>query len=430
MKKIAKVLFISYSLILILQLTAFLILRDRMDPTYQQAFTDFSFSDFLINYEAGFIRRGLIGELLLLAYNNYGINIGNAILYTCIVSTIALIALVIFLFKKKGLSFFILPTVVLFGGFAMNRLTLYRRDALMLLIIFCIIFFYRCILHNRNFKKSASYILLNLFSIITILIHEASFFCFAPFLILHHIAITKKSNNLRSLLKTFIFFLPAISTMAATIIFKGDERSAYEIWDSWTPYFIENYGQALPMGQGVEALTWDGSTTFLFHLRTNYVDPIIHYIPRVFAWGIIYFFTFYLCTNVNRIKLFNYEKEINHKFLTTTFIITFIGLLPMFTILSCDLRRVTIYWTITSFFIYAILEKTTPPDTTTPIVSNLAEKTNHLFKNNKIFKNKLFYTIVALTIICPFAAFPMPKAIFTSVIGNLYTIIETLLSLF
>lgn len=426
--KIARVLFISYTLTLFLQFIIFLFLREKMDPTYQLAFTDFSFSDFLINYEAGFIRRGLIGEMLLYAYSNWGINIGNTILWSCIISTIMLIALVIFLFKKKGLSFFILPTVVLLGGFAMNRLTLYRRDAIMLLLIFAAIYFYRCTLYNRDFRRITNYFLFNLFCTLTILIHEASFFCFVPFLFLHHITITKNSDILKSISRTLIFFLPAVLTITATVIFKGDERSAYEIWNSWTPYFMENYGQTLPMGQGVEALSWNSSTTFEFHLRTNYLEPIINHVPRVFAWCIIFFFTFYLCVNVNRIKLFNYEKKVNQNFLTTTLLITFISLLPMFTVLSCDLRRVTIYWTITSFFIYALLEDTLPTQTTT-FVSCCVEKINRFFENSKILKSKLFYVIVALTIICPFAAFPMPKALFTSVLGNIYSLIKTFLSL-
>ena len=108
-------------------------------------------------------------------------------------------------------------------------------------------------------------------------------------------------------------------------------------------------------------------------------------------------------------------------------LVTFISLLPMFTVLSCDLRRVIIYWTITSFFIYALLEDTIPAKTT--LVSYYAEKINRFFENSKILNSKLFYVIVALTIICPFAAFPMPKAIFTSAIGNIYTLIETLFSL-
>lgn len=301
----------------------------------------------------------------------------------------------------------------------------------MLLFIFAAIYFYRYTLYNRDFRRITNYFLFNLFCTLTILIHEASFFCFVPFLFLHflhHITITKNSNILKSISSTLIFFLPAVLTITATVIFKGDERSANEIWNSWTPYFVENYGQTLPMGQGVEALSWNSSTTFKFHLRTNYLEPIINHVPRVFVWYIIFFFTFYLCVNVNRIKLFKYEKKVNSNFLTTTLLVTFISLLPMFTVLSCDLRRVIIYWTITSFFIYALLEDTIPAKKTT-FVSYCAEKINRFFENSKILKSKLFYVIVALTIVCPFAAFPMPKAIFTSVIGNIYTLIKTLFSL-
>lgn len=423
-KRPITVIFLIYSFVIMTQIVVFLFLRDAMDPDYKQAFIDFSFSDFLINYEGGFVRRGLIGELLLKSSTLFGFDIGTTILSLCIISTVALILLLIYLFRNKGLSYFILPICILLGGFAMNRLTLFRRDALMLLIIYLIFYLYK---KYKDHRRPAYYVLFSVSCTIVILIHEASFFCFVPFILLHQLFSYKEKNYLSNVFRTLIFLSPAILTMLAVIIYKGDENTAGAIWNSYQPYFNEKYGEMLPVGQGVQALTWNNAQTFMFHFTTNYTKPIIQYVPRAVVWALIYFITFYLCANVNRIRLFSYEKKlINSNFLTATLLIQFISLLPMFTILSCDLRRVTIYWTITSFFIFAIFENN---QILPEKIKHISKKINTLFNDNKLLSNSYFYIFVSTTIICPFAAFPLPDAFYTSVIGNLYRIAQQIYAL-
>ena len=143
-QKIIKHAFIAYCIVIALQ---FILLA-----TMQNCFTQFSargnfegwnLCDWLINYSDGFVRRGLWGEILLYLYNTFNIDIAQSIIWITIISTIALILFTIYFFKKKGLSFFLLPNVILLGSFAMNEILSHRRDALMLLLIFLALYFYK-----------------------------------------------------------------------------------------------------------------------------------------------------------------------------------------------------------------------------------------------------------------------------------------------
>lgn len=417
--------YFAYCSIIIVQFFLFVITRLHIDPTHKAGFIYFSLSDWLINYRGGFVRRGLCGEFLTSMYEYTNINIGTIIWAICIFSTIALLLMSVYLFIKSKLSVFLFPTVVMFGGFAMNRLTLYRRDALVLLIILLCIFLYkRWVTNERN--KHLHYILFCFVSSLVILIHEASFFSFIPYLILIHIFSDKYRGGTIGIIKRAIPFVPIILTMGIVCVYKGDSITAHKIWESHSLFFNNTYGEILPMGQGVEALTWDSERTFLFHLNENWFYPIYKYIPRIFAWCFIYFFTLYLCANVNKVRLFSYErKEINSKYLISILITQFISHIPLFTILSCDQRRILIPWILSSFFIF-ILFNNRKLHGNIAFIRKTSDFIDKIFATNKLFANKYFYIIIATTIIVPFACFPLPKTLYTSVIGNLIYILQNL----
>lgn len=125
-----KWLFILYSVIITIQY-----LLDAISDNFNKAgiianISTFGYSDWFINFQAGFVRRGIIGELLILLYNNFNIDVSHAIMAIVITSTTALILCMIYMFRKKGLSLYLLPSILFFGGFAINGLIIYRRDAL------------------------------------------------------------------------------------------------------------------------------------------------------------------------------------------------------------------------------------------------------------------------------------------------------------
>ena len=409
--KLLKFAFIAYCSLLICQL----LLRFTLQfNRYQIYFEKWNFADWLINYEGGFVRRGILGQAILHLYNTFGIEIGQMLHIVSLLSTLALATLTIILFIKNKLSLFILPTAVMIGTFAINDITAFRRDQLMLLIIFLILYLYRKYTINN---KSIYYLLFCMLGILMILIHEASFFCFVPFIFIHQCSKLKIKN----MLKSALFLLPLVVAMGICCLFKGDAATADAIWESWQPYFINTYGEPLPMSEAVNALTWETIQAVKHHLRMNY---LIY--PRIFGWVLTFMGTFYLCANVNRVNLFSYErKEANSVSLTSILVFQFISLLPMFTVLSCDLGRITIYWTLTSFFIYALFNN----PINISLLTDISVWFNNLF-NSKLLSNKYFYILIVLVIFCPLILFIIPDAYNSTIIGKTHRFIELAYKLF
>ena len=116
--------FIAYCTLLICQV---LLKFSHRFNDYQTLFEHWGFADWLINYESGFVRRGIGGQILLCLYNQFGMDIGLTLHIISLLSTFALIALIITIFIKKKLSLLILPTAIMLGTFAINDITSFRR---------------------------------------------------------------------------------------------------------------------------------------------------------------------------------------------------------------------------------------------------------------------------------------------------------------
>ena len=117
---------------------------------YQFQFEHWGFADWLINFEGGFVRRGILGQAILCMYKWFSIDVGQTLHIISLLSTLALIALVTALFIRRKLSVFILPTAIMLGTFAINNIITFRRDQLMLLILFLIFYFYKKICHRQQ----------------------------------------------------------------------------------------------------------------------------------------------------------------------------------------------------------------------------------------------------------------------------------------
>ena len=129
-------------------------------------------TEYLINYEGGFVRRGLLGHILLLLHQMTGISPYYSIV---IIALAAYLFVVFFLFKgfiKNGYPIFFLPFVAVLGNPILNGFWL-RKDSLILcLFILALIIFKK--------KNIASAFVASVIMAVGILIHEALFFCGFP----------------------------------------------------------------------------------------------------------------------------------------------------------------------------------------------------------------------------------------------------------
>ena len=136
-------------------------------------------------------------------------------------------------------------------------------------------------------------------------------------------------------------------------LFKGNIEVANAIWDSWHPLFVQLGIGDIPLGEGPNALTWDAITTFKYHAMLNFFR-CEYGIPSFLLWPFVYLAIFYLLVNINKIALYPVDGKKPFsivKYMHILFIVC-LFMLPMFTVLSCDNKRLVLYCTISSFLFY------------------------------------------------------------------------------
>lgn len=417
---IFKYLFYIYCFMLFLEVLYWFLLS-RTHDNYLQFFRDFSISDWLINYEAGFIRRGLWGQIFLYLYNVFGINVGDWVYVLSYVLLFVFLYIFIKEWRRNNLSLFLLPSVCLLGAFSMSYLLWFRRDVLIFLLIWTVLKNYKSFLAGRRVNLFFLYF----FSIVSILSHEASFFYFVPLMGLHYLLYLQRYNTFqKSLFKLGIFLSPILFVMLLCLIYKGDRMAADMIWHSWNNYFISEFGYILPIGKGCEALGWNGMETFKMHFSRNYLSKSLG-IYNFCTWPLIFIAVYYLITQVNRIKIGinNTGLHFSTIFFSHIFILQLFFLLPMFSVLSCDFRRVFLYWTLSSFLFYFALGKEYMNVFYCKKISSSIVLFNKYFEKG-IAGKKSFYILIFFLLGIPFVGFQWYDAAITSVFGNILFVLR------
>ena len=323
-------------------------------------FRSYEVSDWLINYEGAFVRRGLIGQVLLELEKLHLFDVRLAIALIIAVCSIAILGILVRIFRKEGWSLLIIPMGLCLGYTFMNIWG--RRDLLSLTMTFLIFLSYRnAVSRPRNWLSWCSFYGL---SILQILIHEASFFYTFPILMLHcfHRLRTRQLSLTASAVKCLMLFMPVLLVMCIACLFKGNQQIAQAIWASWDKMFSAFQPEAVcQIGLSVEALGWDASETFGNHFYTSYLGcfhPSYWGIPLTLFNLLV---TYYLLTRLNSVKTGIYpQRAMNHVMMSDIALVQFIALLPMYTVLSCDWGRTLPYLVISSVFFYHIFKQKTP----------------------------------------------------------------------
>jgi hypothetical protein len=324
------------------------------------AYSSFEVSDWLINYEGGFVRRGLIGQILYILYQIHPYPIRYAIVILYMAGFGLLSWILVRIFKKEGMSVFILPfTICLYYSFACDLLWT-RRDYWALVIALLIYYSYFRFLRYHTTKY---YFFFFSFSAFTLLMHEASFFFSFPILIIHSCCITIHGlrNKGMSQLKLSALWIPVLLLFIMIVLHKGDADIMASIWKSWKPCF-EAYpmknGNYPKVGIGVGFLNMASVDAILLHIRLTWLNVFAPYVPSLPFTIYVIVSIYYLVTRINTVdlKLFNL-RNIDHVLLSNILIIQFVCLFPMFGFLSCDLGRIVPYWVISSLLLYHVVRQ-------------------------------------------------------------------------
>jgi len=368
-------------------------LLDLFSPQY--GYQGWEISEWLINYEGGFVRRGLLGQALLALEQAgmYDVRVAIQLIYT--LSSVVILFIIGHVFKAEGWSPLLLLTGLCLGYTLFNPWG--RKDFLMLALTFMIFHCYRTAV-TRHQRGIAAWILLYVLSALQLLAHEGSFFFTFPILMLHSYC-ESRSHNLsssRSAASSLLRFLPVLAVMAAVIIFRGNNHVADAIWASWDKVFATYPADGgSQIGLGVQALTWDPVTTFNKHLYSAYVgsdSPSYWGIPLALS---VIVSAYYLLTRIDSATMGKSRpKQPDRTLLSNVSLVQFISLIPMFTILSCDWGRTLPYWMLSTLFFYHIFKH--DAGTFPACLTSVSQATQRFIGNSKLLSSRFTYLLLVL----------------------------------
>ena len=311
-------------------------------------YTSPQITEFLINYQGGFVRRGLMGEILLFFAKNLNINVEWTIKIICLLALGWVCFFFVRQFLQKGYSIYILPLCFFLG---MGILSYYwvRKDYLFFCVFIPVLWLY----NKENLSVFAKALIVNALLFFIILSHEVIVFFALPVLYVLLFNQFKTKGILQSLVLSFLWLLPSIFAFILTLLYHGDAQTAQTIWNSWTD--IIDIEPSI-ISYTVNTIGWSSVSTFIFHFKVNFLFTDQR-ILSLLVWVITFPIVYYIATNA----LFVFRKNDTvftnqHKtILSSLFIFQLLCLLPVFIALSCDYMRVFFYWITSSFAIFLII---------------------------------------------------------------------------
>jgi len=368
--------------IYLFQLTKYIIEPLEINNYYNQ--------NSLINYSAGFIRRGLSGELLKKISLITKINISVLLKWSNVILFLSIFSYFLYEFIKNKISviFILLPYVVpyLFKEYSVNFKDMF--SIILLIIIF------RVIRSNLSFFIKLT--LLNILSIIGILNHEMFLFQFLPISIFLFCYL---ENNFKidNIIKKILQLAPSLFIFYLCFQFKGTQTQSVKIFTDINNLANTNI-QNLNLNKGIEHL--NDNIKFDFSVKN------FNAIWNGFSRGLIYIFfvitIVYLLIYFNKLKfsiIKNRTKfnEIDTKFLTIVFILLIIFLSPVF-IIALDWFRFLNLSLLTALLISIIfINNKNPIPKTMECVYKRLKKTYDFF----LVPNKATISLVAIFCIFP-----------------------------
>ena len=256
--------------------------------TYQ--YDSWTIGEWLINYQGGFVRRGLLGETIYFLSNSLKISPIFLIWFICIFSYFLLIKLIFNEAKNKVSKVFLLSPGVLLAPIIGDFLI--RKDILLMLIFLIIL---KICKHN-----DPNILILNVLNILGILIHES----FAIYTLPIEIIILNIKPDLKSKNKIFFFnILPSFLVFALCLIFKGDIDQAKAIHQSWTNisnlFPFETINSEVPLG-AINAIGWEinNAIELIFISLRNFENFV--WVPLAWLLTVTFLAIFFLGDQLGR----------------------------------------------------------------------------------------------------------------------------------
>jgi len=344
------------------------------------------YSNWLINYRGGFMRRGLSGSIIL--YVSSILNISTTLLTNIICASAWLFVLIFFVtkFVQRRYPLFILSLPFFIGEtILIDPSCCLRKDCfcLMIFIIMLQQFFSGKYVQN---EWKVLFFKINILFIIGILIHEVIFFFAFPILFFSHY---KKAG---SLFKSLLFFMPSIFAFLCCEVIPSD-ATAREMLRLTPQIDFDDVGFLFTKFYKSFVILWG---------RINN-PPLWFSLFYLFGWILAIYF---VCMNFHRIKIdITKNIEFDCRFLSRILMFQFLSISPLFCC-TWDWGRWMFLWVASSFAYFLIAE-------TNPFEGKIFEKTDlyRLGIFQKISKNSVVVFAVSILINCQYML-PFEKEFF------------------
>jgi len=221
------------------------------------------FTDWIINYEGGYIRRGLLGEISINLSNFLDLNIKYVFLLIHL-STYLLFHLIFYKFFisfKKNYIFYLLCFSPLVFLYPIATFEAFARKE----IFYITFFLLNCYLAIRINNRNIIFFSTNLFVILSYLIHESSL-VFLSFFYLSYFVFLKKNNYKKKLSEFLFIFVIYLILLFLLSLPVTDEKLSKMIF-----MINQNFFEVTEFSGAITWLQRSASSAFMF-LESNYIS--------------------------------------------------------------------------------------------------------------------------------------------------------------
>ena len=334
-----QILFLGISLILIVALV--LHLRHQWTLADRLYWNTYYYSEFLINYQGGFVRRGLLGEVIYQIASGFEVPV-EKIIWTVSYGSYGLVLLFLFYkFIRKGLCWWIILSPFLCG----LTVNIIRKDYLCYCVLIGMIWCLR-----KGIVSYSRLVIAIILGVLGLLIHESFIFYGVP-------AMVWILFRSRQSLKASVSALVLGGLFIVLCVFRGSEETALSIIDSWNAVIpgapIEHIHD-----NSIGTLTWNMKETFTNHFLINFHSPeigwwLIGVRVAVFLLSTVLISGFFITFRRERTDF----NEMDRANVLALYLGLICCLLPMFLILSCDFGRLYQYAFMTVTAIYLLVPR-------------------------------------------------------------------------
>lgn len=302
---------------------------------HQDYLTSHCYADMFINYQGGFVRRGLLGEILLQFYN-IGINPYIIAVALSFLSYLIIVYYMTTHFLSREYDICLLTITPLLGGFGQYGFETYRRDFMVMALFLLVVYLWKKI----SFRLWL--VLGNILFAITLLCYEPFIFFALPFVI----ALTQ--TRIHSWKKSTYYWIPSMCIFALTCIYSGG-KPIYDAIVSSTSSFLENPGI-------MNFLIDNSKDVMLFHAEINLIHGVSS-TPSLLTNLWMIFWMIYFC--INAIAIYTEDPKVwkERCYILTSLLFIMLFLSPMFIVLSIDYARVFTYAALSTFIMYFSLSE-------------------------------------------------------------------------